>query len=66
VTTADLGTACEAHYPGDCPAVLPWLVEKAAGGSLKAFYWCPEPGCGRRWACWWDAEAAGWPERRAA
>jgi len=59
----DLGTACDAHFPGDYPAVLPWLVQESRG-SLRAFYWCPVFECGRRWICRWDAGAAGWPTTR--
>ncbi len=56
-----LADACEAHFPGDYPAVLPWLVQESGTGSLTAFYWCP---CGRKWTCSWDAQAAGWPASR--
>jgi len=65
MTAADLGTACENHFPGDYPAVLPWLVQVAGDGSRTAFYWCPEPGCGNRWSCDWDAGAVGWPVSRS-
>jgi len=63
-TPSTLADACEAHFPGDFPAVYPYAVNYTGSGSLKAFYRCP---CGREWVCWWDASAAGWPvDRRAA
>lgn len=56
-----LADACEAHFPGDYPAVLPWAVNYTGTGSLKAFYRCE---CGREWTCWWDSRSAGWPASR--
>lgn len=60
-TPSTLADACEAHFPGDEPAVLPWLVQHTGTGSIQAFYWC---WCGRKWTCNWDGEAAGWPVSR--
>lgn len=54
-----LGDACQAHDPGDYPAVYPHRV-CADRGSVRAEYSC---WCGERWSCWWDARAAGWPVR---
>jgi len=65
-TPSTLADACEAHDPGDLPAVLPHTVTPAGGGGLIAEYECPAPGCGRRWTCGWDPEAAGWPTVKAA
>jgi hypothetical protein len=65
MNAADLGTACDAHFPGDFPAVFPWLVQETRG-SLRAFYWCPVLGCGRKWKCRWDSSASGWPISREA
>jgi len=62
MTAADLGTACEAHFPGDYPAVLPHGVQPTGTGSLVASYRCP---CGREWTCNWDAQSAGWPASRS-
>lgn len=56
-----LADACEAHFPGDYPAVLPHDVQETGPGSLLASYRCP---CGREWTCSWDARSAGWPVSR--
>lgn len=58
---SDLADACEAHYPGDYPATLPYFVDDTKPPSLVAYYLC---WCGRAWRCWWDAESAGWPTLR--
>jgi hypothetical protein len=66
IIPSDLADACEGHFPGDMPAVLPHSVrpDPDAPSSLRAEYRCP---CGREWTCWWDAESAGWPlDRRSA
>ena len=60
-TPSTLADACEAHFPGDYPAVLPYFVDDTNPGSLVAFYRCS---CGREWTCGWDAESAGWPVSR--
>jgi hypothetical protein len=60
-TPSNLGDACEAHFPGDYPAVVPHDVQLTGSGSLVAFYRC---WCGREWTCSWDAESAGWPTSR--
>ena len=57
-TPRDLADACEAHFPGDYPAVLPHSVQHDTPTSLVAYYRCS---CGREWKCWWDARSAGWP-----
>jgi len=62
MTAADLGTACENHFPGDFPAVLPWLVQETGDGGLVAWYWC---WCGEKWIYEWDAGAVGWPASRS-
>ena len=67
VSAPDLRLACDNHFPGDLPAVLPHAVLNVGDGTLTAFYECPVPVCGRRWFTGWDARAASWPgDRRAA
>ncbi len=63
-TPSTLADACPGCFPGDHPAVLPWLVQHTGTGSLRAYYWCPVADCGRRWKCWWDARSAEWPVTR--
>lgn len=67
MTISSLADACDNHWPGDLPAVLPYKVTETGGDGLIAAYECPQPGCGRLWFTGWDSRAAGWPtERRAA
>ena len=63
-TCSSLADACDNHFPGDLPAVLPHAVLNLGGGTLTAFYGCPA--CGRRWFTGWDARAAAWPTERWA
>lgn len=63
--TIKLGDACEAHYPGDYPAVQPYKVteersDRSHASSIRGEYAC---WCGHRWTCWWDPGAVGWPMR---
>jgi len=60
-TPSPLADACEAHFPGDYPATLPYDVQPDGDGGLVAFYKC---WCDREWTCGWDAESAGWPVTR--
>jgi hypothetical protein len=65
MTRSSLADACDNHFPGDVPAVVPHTVLGLGDGSLTAFYRCPV--CGWRWFTGWDARAASWPgDRRAA
>lgn len=63
MTPSPLADACPDCFPGDAPAALPVNVAADGTGSLRASYECTA--CGQRWACWWDAESAGWPVSRS-
>lgn len=58
--------ACPGCYPGDHPAVFPWLTRHLEGARVITHYWCPVPGCGRKWRCRWDVASAEWPVARRA
>ena len=62
MTASSLADACDNHFPGDLPAVFPYLVIGTSRGGLKALYECPVGGSG--WVTGWDAGAAGWPAER--
>jgi len=47
-TPSPLADACEAHFPGDYPATLPYDVQPDGDGGLVAFYKC---WCDREWTC---------------